>query len=330
MAIAIGTIGHEDRLSLVGHLEELRTRLIVSLTVLAVAFAVCFWQNHTLLHVVNAPLQHQTREQTSHGEGLQGPAYEAQKSVKQLTGQVAAAVAALQLPGNGTSAATRSALRGVETQLRREQTQLSPAQPGEKPVTLGIGEPLTATIGVTLIFALILAAPVILYELYGFILPAFSPRQRSVATPLILAVPFLFVTGVLFGYFIVLPSAIHFLQNFNSGQFDTLVQASQYYHFAAVTLLAMGLVFQVPVGVLTVTRMGIATSGQLRSKRRYALLACAAVAAFLPGDFVTLLLETLPLYLLFEVGVLLASIAERRERRRSSTGSATPDGIAGI
>ena len=94
---------------------------------------------------------------------------------------------------------------------------------------------------------MILALPVILYEIYGFLLPALSREQRRATTPLMLAIPFLFAVGVTFGYFVVLPAAIRFFQNFNSGQFNVLVQASQYYHFAAVTLLAMGLVFQVPV-----------------------------------------------------------------------------------
>jgi len=124
---------------------------------------------------------------------------------------------------------------------------------------------------IALIFALILSLPVLLYELYGFLLPAFSPEQQRVATPLMLAIPFLFVAGVLFGYFVVLPAAVRFFQNFNSGQFNVLVQASQYYHFAAVILLAMGLVFQVPVAILAATRAGVVSTAQLRHNRRYAI-----------------------------------------------------------
>jgi sec-independent protein translocase protein TatC len=97
-----------------------------------------------------------------------------------------------------------------------------------------------------------------------------------------------------------------------------LVQASQYYHFAALILLAMGLVFQVPVGVLVATRAGIVTTRQLRRNRRYAVLACGAVAAFLAGDAITLLLETVPLYLLFELSLGLARIIDRREHHRAS------------
>ena len=96
----------------------------------------------------------------------------------------------------------------------------------------------------------------------------------------------------------MLPAAVRFFVNFNAGEFNVLVQASPYYNFAATILLAMGLVFQVPVVILGATRVGLVTPAQLRKSRRYAIVACAAVAAFLPGDAITLLLETVPLYLL--------------------------------
>jgi sec-independent protein translocase protein TatC len=114
---------------------------------------------------------------------------------------------------------------------------------------------------------------------------------------------------------VVLPAAVRFFQNFNSSESNVLVQANQYYHFAAVTMLAMGLIFQIPVGILAATRTGIVTTRQLRHNRRYAILACGAVAAFLPGDAVTLLLETVPLYLLFEASLLLARFFDRREEK---------------
>ena len=183
-------------------------------------------------------------------------------------------------------------------------------------MTLGVGEPFTTTITVSLYFAFVLALPVILYELYGFIVPALKPEERRVARPLLIAVPFLFVIGVCFGYFVVLPAAVRFFVNFNSEQFNILVQASQFYTFAATILLAMGLVFQVPVVILAATRVGLVTPKQLRKNRRYAIVACAAIAALLPGDAITLLLETVPLYVLFEASILLAAFAARSEARK--------------
>ncbi len=315
MAVAIGSLRHDEQLSVVDHLAELRTRLIVSLAAIAVAFGLCMWQNQALLHVINAPLAHQTEKQVRAGDGPLGATYTVQQNTRDVANQLALVVAALARPGSGASAATRASIQQIPSHLRADIAKLSAPPKGDRPVTLGIGEPFNTTIGVALMFAFVLALPVVLYELYGFLLPAFSPEQRRIATPLMLAIPVLFMVGVTFGYLVVLPAAIRFFQNFNSGQFNVLVQASQYYHFAAVTLLAMGLVFQVPVGVLATTRAGIVTPDQLRRNRRYAILACAAMAAFLPGDALTLILETVPLYLLFEGSLLLARIFERRERR---------------
>ncbi len=316
MAIAVGKIGHEERVSFVEHLDELRTRLIVSLAALAVAFGFCLWQNHSLLHIINRPLEHQTQKQVRAGNGPLGATYTVQQAARSVALQLEQVVGALERPRSGATAATRTSLRGVTPRLRSAISRLSAAPQGNKPVTLGVGEPFTATLGVALIFALILALPIILYELYGFMLPALKPEHQRIASPLMLAIPVLFVTGVLFGYLVVLPAALRFFENFNSGQFNVLVQAGQYYHFAATILLAMGLVFQVPVAILAATQAGIVTPRQLRANRRYAILACGAVAAFIPGDAITLLLETVPLYLLFEGSVLLASIFDRRAGAR--------------
>jgi sec-independent protein translocase protein TatC len=187
-------------------------------------------------------------------------------------------------------------------------------------VTLGVGEPFTTTLTVSLYFALIISLPVILFELYGFILPALKPEERRVVMPLLTAVPFLFAAGVVFGYFVVLPAAVRFFVNFNSNEFNVLVQASQFYGFAATVLLSMGLIFQVPIAILAATRAGLVTVAQLRHNRRYAIVACAVVAAFLPGDVVTLALETVPLYLLYEASILVAAFVGRSGRAREAAG----------
>jgi sec-independent protein translocase protein TatC len=140
--------------------------------------------------------------------------------------------------------------------------------------------------------------------------------------PVTISIPLLFIAGVAFGYEVVLPASLRFFQNFNSDQFNVLVQASQYYKFAATVLLAMGLLFQIPVAILAATRAGLITPTQLRHNRRYAVLACVVVAAIIPGDVITMLLETVPLYLLFEASVLIAAVADRRSRRRAAAGDA--------
>ena len=317
MATAIRPIGHEDRLSLVDHLDELRTRLIVCVVALGIAFGVCLWQNHALLNFINKPLQQQTRKQIARGHGPLGQTAITQQALLGVAANDGRALQALSSDAS-LSPATRAGLSAIAADLQHAVAKVPKTPPGDKPVTLGVGEPFTTTLLVSAIFALILTLPVILFMLYGFVIPAFNPLERRIVLPLMLAIPFLFVAGVAFGYYVVLPAATRFFLNFNTSEFNVLVQAGPYYRFAATVLLAMGLVFQVPVAILALTRSGIVTPAWLRHQRRYAIVACAAIAAFLPGDFVTLLLETIPLYLLFEASILLASLMERRDARRAA------------
>jgi sec-independent protein translocase protein TatC len=312
MATAIRTIGHEDRLSLVEHLEELRTRLIVSGVVLAVAFGVCMWQNHALLHLINRPLEREKQGQVEKGQGPVGQTAVAQQAAIKVARDMASIVRILSGPDSRLPASIRAQLKAELVSLRAATAKIPPVPQSEKLTTLGIGEPFTTTLTVVFFFALIASLPVILFELYGFVMPALQPSERHAVAPLLTAVPFLFVAGVLFGYFVVLPAALRFFVNFNSSEFNILVQASPYYQFAATVLLAMGFVFQVPVAILGATRAGIVTPNQLRKGRRYAIVACATVAAFLPGDAITLILETVPLYVLYEASILVATFVARR------------------
>jgi sec-independent protein translocase protein TatC len=318
MATAIRAIGHDERLSVVDHLHELRVRLIVSAVALALVFGACLWQNHALLKFINRPLARQTEQQVSRGEGPLGQTWLAQKGVREVANDTKSIARALSAPASGLPALTRARLAAASARLDADMAKIPSSPSGNLPVTLGPGEPFTTTLTVALYFALVFALPLILFELYGFVMPAFDLRERRAIAPLLVSIPFLFVAGVAFGYFVVLPAAVRFLQNFNSSQFNVMVQASQYYKFAATVLLAMGVSFQAPVAIVGAVRAGIVTPGQLRRNRRYAILACAAIAAFLPGDAFTLVLETVPLYLLYEASILVASVVARRDVRRNA------------
>jgi len=307
MATVLRPIGHEDRLSLVEHLDELRTRLIICVATLAVAFAVCAWQNHALLDLIGKPLAHTTHKRTLEGKGPLGQIYVAQRGVLEADRELQALVATLGAKGSGLSPAARRALGAQEQRVRAAVARLPKSPPPNKPVTLGVGEPFVTTITVSFYFAVLFALPFILFQLYAFILPAFSPGERRVALPLMSMIPGLFIAGVVFGYLLVLPAATRFLQNFNSDSFNVLVQARDYYKFATLTLLSMGLVFQLPVAVLAVTRLGILSVRQLRQYRRYAIVVNAVIAMALPGtDPVSMLIELVPLLLLYELSILLA------------------------
>ena len=172
---------------------------------------------------------------------------------------------------------------------------------------------------------LLLALPLILYQLYAFVLPAFSPREKQVALPAMLAVPFLFIGGVVFGYFTVVPRAIEFLQNFNTDAFDVLIQAQPYYKFVLMLLIAMGLLFQIPVGIIAVTRVGIVSTSQLAHNRRYAILVIAVLAMLLPGqDPITMAMMMAPMYVLFEGSILLSWLLDRRAGRAAVEDDESP------
>ena len=240
----IRPVDHEDRLTLVDHLGELRSRIFIAVSAFFVAFAVCSWQNHLILGIVNDPLPSNLPE----------------------------------------------------------------------PITFGVTEPFTTTLTNSAYFAVLLALPVIIYQVYAFLLPAFSPMERRVATPMILMAPVLFVLGVVFCYFVVLPPATDFLLSFNSDEFNTQVRARDYYSFVMLTMAAMGLGFQVPIAVLAAVRLGITTPQKLRKNRRYAILVIAVLAAFLPTiDPITLLLEMIPMILLYEGSIWLATLLGPKE-----------------
>jgi len=248
-------VTHDDRLTVVEHLDELRTRIVVSLVAFGVALALCFWQNNQILHWLNKPLH------------------------------------------------------------------------GKEPITFGVAEAFTTTLTVTAYAALVLSLPIILYELYAYILPAFTPKEAHVARPLLLMIPVLFIAGAAFGYFLVLPAATKFLLHFNADQFNTQIRARDYYYFATTTLLACGAVFQMPVVILALVRLGITSAEKLRRNRRYAYLVCVIIAAALPGvDPISMLLEAAPLIVPFELSILLAKAfakpsTEVSERWASAEGS---------
>jgi sec-independent protein translocase protein TatC len=311
MATALRPIKHEDRLSLVEHLDELRSRLILCGITLVIAFGVCFWQNGALLHILNKPLQETSATVTSGGR-LSQTARQATLQRKALE-QLGGAVTTLS---KGAEKLPPVQQRAFEAQLKAYNAtvaQLPSSIPKRAPVTLGVGEPFTTTLTTAFWFAVIFSLPVILFQLYAFILPAFSPRERQVALPLMAMIPVLFVAGVLFGYFLVLPPAISFLQHFNDESFDVLVQARDYYKFEIMTMLAVGLIFQVPIGMVALNRAGILSAQKLRSTWRYAIVVIAVVAALLPGvDPVTTLLEMIPLLVLYLLSILLLTWLDHR------------------
>jgi sec-independent protein translocase protein TatC len=175
-------------------------------------------------------------------------------------------------------------------------------------LTIGVAEPFTTTLTISAYAALLLTLPVVLYQVYAFTIPALAPEQQRGTRLIALLVPVLFIAGAAFAFVVVVPAALQFLLHFNASQFNTQLRAKEYYSFVTLTTLSVGAVFQVPIGILAITRLGIVSVERLRHMRRYAYVACAAIAAALPGvDPVSMLLETVPLIALYELSLVLAS-----------------------
>jgi sec-independent protein translocase protein TatC len=180
-------------------------------------------------------------------------------------------------------------------------------------VTLGVTEPFTTSVKVSMIAALAIALPVILWQAWAFLAPAVQPHFERVVLTLVALATVLFVCGVAFMYIVVLPRALDFLTSYDDELYDIQIRASYYYTFAAMTLLAGGLAFLMPVFVLGLVRLRILTSDRLRQNRRIAFVVLLCFAILLPTvDPVSLAFEVVPLLLLFEMSIWLSVFMERR------------------
>ena len=324
MATALRPIGHEDRLSIVDHLDELRTRLIICGVALVVAFGFCFWQNQRLLDALNRALPDTPATSQNHISGLTGD------SVNERKGLLKAAAADKQLAASTANPALKQSYLQAAAGLT-EAAQALPSSTGKRlPITIGVGEPFTTTLTVAAYFALLITLPVLLYQVYAFVIPALNPEEKRVALPVVLAAPALFLAGAAFAYFFVLPPAVHFLQGYNSQNFDILVQAKTYYKFQIFTMLGVGLAFQLPLALLALHRLGVINGRTLTKHWRYATVIMAVIAAAMPGaDPVSTAFEMLPLVVLYLASIVMLKIADRRAAARAATESSSslPEGL---
>jgi sec-independent protein translocase protein TatC len=321
MARVLRPIGHDERLSIVDHLDELRTRLFVCLAALVVAFGLCFWQNHNLLKLLNDPLPKPATSSHNHLNGL--------TSDTNKEGQALAALASPlhQLAASKTqSAHDRAEFAAAAAAADRAARSLPQSNPQKLPITIGVAEPFTTTLTVVFYAALIVALPVLLYQLYVFVLPAMNRRERRVAVPVMGAAPALFVAGVIFAYVVVLGPAIHFLQGYNSKNFDALVAAKQLYSFEIMTMLGIGLAFQLPLALLGLDYVGALNANTLIRHWRYAVVIIAVIVAALPGpDLVTSALEMIPLVLLYVLSIAVLKFVDRRRAAAEAAEMASLD-----
>ncbi len=174
-------------------------------------------------------------------------------------------------------------------------------------ITLSPTEPFFTTLKVCFWTAIILAVPVWLYQVYAFVIPAVQDQSRRRMLMIVAGASSLFLAGVAFGYYVVLPVALDFLLNFGDGTFQTEVRAGEYFAFVTTLMFASGLMFEVPVAMLALARIGVVTAEVYIKQWRIALVLIAALAAILPGgDPFSMLLLMIPQVVLYGLGILLA------------------------
>jgi sec-independent protein translocase protein TatC len=190
-------------------------------------------------------------------------------------------------------------------------------------VTFGVTEPFITSFKVSFYAAIAIALPVLLWQVWAFLAPAVTEDTQRVLGAFVVLSTLLFVAGVVFCYVVVLPKALTFLVNYDSGLYDVQIRASYFLSFVALTLLAFGIAFEMPIFVLALVRIGALTSTRMRRNRRVGYVLMLAFAILLPTvDPVSLALEVAPLLALYELSIWLSVLMERRWHRAAAEAEA--------
>jgi sec-independent protein translocase protein TatC len=222
----------------------------------------------------------------------------------ELRARLIIALVALAVSGGVAFGFHGSLLRWLRAPLPSTHDQLA---------TFGVTEPFLTSLRVSFYAGFALALPVLLWQLWAFLAPAFEEAHQRVVAGFVGLATVLFAGGLAFAYYVVLPPALRFLTNYDDRIYDNFIRARDYLTFVTVTLLAVALVFELPIFVLTLVRIGVLSSQKLRRNRRIGYVIVVAVAVLLPSvDPVSLVFEAVPLLILFEGSIWLSAFFEKR------------------
>jgi sec-independent protein translocase protein TatC len=176
---------------------------------------------------------------------------------------------------------------------------------------------------VSMVAGFIVAFPYVFFQFWRFIVPALYPQEKKVARGAVAVSSLLFILGVLFGYYIITPLSIHFFSSYSVS--DTVTNQINLISFVstiASILLASGIVFELPILVFFLSKIGLITPGFLKKYRRHALVVILIVAAIItPPDIFSQLLVSLPLIILYEIGIVISRSIERKRQRQEAINS---------
>jgi sec-independent protein translocase protein TatC len=204
--------------------------------------------------------------------------------------------------------------------IRLLERPILPLLHGQKLIYTHPGTSFHILLNASLVLGLILASPVIVGQIWGFLAPALYTHEKRVVVPVLVSMVALFLAGVALSYFVVLPLTLTFLMGIESTALQPLISATEYFDFAISMCLAFGLVFEVPIAILALTALGIITPQFLSKYRRHAVIVCLTAAAFItPGaDPYSLFALSIPLYILYELSVFVAMFAYRKRQKREA------------
>jgi sec-independent protein translocase protein TatC len=195
-------------------------------------------------------------------------------------------------------------VRWLESPLPAERRHL---------ITFGVAEPFLTSFKISLMAGIGLALPILLWQLWSFLAPAIEENSQRTVAVFVAFATVLLAAGVAFAYWLVLPSALGFLTHYDDTLYNVQIRARDYFSFALLVLMGVGVLFELPVFVLALVRLNVLTTSTLRKNRRLGYFLVFVVAVLLPGvDPVTTTLEGLPLVFLYEGTIWLAVLMERR------------------
>ena len=188
------------------------------------------------------------------------------------------------------------------------QPMLDKLPPGTQMIAVEVASPFFVPVKVTMFVALIIALPYVLYQIWAFVAPGLYAHEKKLVVPLIATSTLLFVVGMAFAYFIVFPTVFKFITTFSPEGVAVMTDIQKYFDFVLTLFFAFGVAFETPIAVVILTRMGIVSVEKLKEARPYVVVGAFVIAAiFTPPDVVSQFLLAVPIWVLYEAGLIVSS-----------------------
>ena len=197
---------------------------------------------------------------------------------------------------------------------------------GATMIATGVASPFLTPFKLTLMCALFLGMPVILHQIWGFIAPGLYTHERRIAVPLLISSIFLFYAGMAFAYFVVFPIMFGFFASVTPEGVAMMTDIGQYLDFVLTLFFAFGVAFEIPIATFLVIWIGLVDVATLRKSRPYVIVGCFVVGMVLtPPDVFSQTLLAVPMWLLFEAGVLAGALVKRKRDQEQAEEEAKPE-----